>query len=58
MAGRTTYSSIDIRKDVVNLVHAYCVLNNLKMREFVTRVLEEHLKEFNDKMKELARLRD
>ena len=50
-------TTIEIRKDVANLVHSYCVFNNLKMRDFVTQVLEEHLTEFKVQLKEMAKLR-
>ena len=51
-------STLDVRKEVVNLVRTYCVFNNLKMKDFVAEVLEDHLKEFKERLHEMAKIKE
>jgi len=54
----TNLTTIEINKEVANLVHTYCVFNNLKMKDFVSQILEEQLKEFKERIKEMAKIKE
>ena len=49
-------TTIEIRKDIAHLAHTYCVFNDLKMKDFVSEILENHLKEFNEKLEEIGKV--
>lgn len=49
-------TTIRVDKKVVRLLQTYCAFNNLKMKDYVSEVISEDLKDFKEKMDEFKKL--
>jgi len=49
-------TTVHIRKDVAHIAHTYCVFNQINMQDFVSEVLENHLKEFKKRLEKMSKI--
>ena len=48
-------TTIEIDKETHTLIRQYCVLNNIKVKDFVRDITNENLDEFKKKIEEMKR---
>jgi len=52
----TDTTTIEIDKDTHNLVKQYCLINNIRTKDFIKELTEEKLQRFKQKLEEMKKI--
>ena len=58
MVEKKEYKTIEIEADTASLVRLYCVYHGLKMKDFVSELLEKELKPFKEKIEVMGEIKE
>ena len=51
------FINIKVNKEIADMLHIYCKLNNVKMLDFANKIFEEKFKGFKEQIKELNKFK-
>jgi len=50
-------TTLTVDKETANLVHSYCVFNEIKMQDFVENTLQRELQQFKQALEQLRKIK-